>query len=740
MSQKKVDIKQTDLLQLGVLFSRSSTLFVVSVLALFLELLLIRWVGTEINIFAYLQNTVLVVCFMGLAFGCLTCDQPIILRNLLVPLLILVLLLSLPILKENLGNISFFLSALDNPAGWYVFVSPARQTSLSAVVAGLTATFVLMLLICQMMVPLGRLMGQLMDQHSNPISAYSINIFGSLLGIWLFVLLSAVYQPPGVWFLVVGLLTAYLISRMPLDRAKTVLLLAIVVSLSWFTGRDWGSKNTVWSPYQKLTILETGNPTIPYYVKANNAGFQWILNSDAKTTFLDPDQFSDDVRDLQQYSMPALMHPDPREVLIVGSGTGNDVVGSLDDPRVKQITAVEIDPAIIRLGQIYHPQKPYEAGKVKVINDDARSFFMTTRERYDVIIFALLDSHTMTGMTNARLDNYVYTQESFQKVRSLLKDDGVLVVKFLAIKPFIVDRLARLLKNNFGADSMVYGLSHNSSNTGPMVFVTGNLEGVKRQIASNAVLASWLGKLNPINHHHLNLGISMITDDWPYLYLSSRYIPPLYLLVALMILILLIYGNWRFKVQILKGHWTYLHWHFFFLGAGFLLLETQNISKASIVLGNTWGVNAVIISGMLIMILLANFIIWKFPGTHVGLGYAGLISSCAVLYFIDLVDLGSLLFFEKAVAVAFLTSLPIVFSGMVFIKSFSAVNERHSALGANLVGSMLGGVLQSVTFISGGRSLLLLVTFFYCAAMFCHLWSQRTSLKVSGTAPIADRA
>ena len=42
-----------------------------------------------------------------------------------------------------------------------------------------------------------------------------------------------------------------------------------------------------------------------------------------------------------------------------------------------------------------------------------------------------------------------------------------------------------------------------------------------------------------------------------------------------------------------------LHWHFFFLGAAFLLLEVQNISKAAVVLGNTWQVNAVIISGVL---------------------------------------------------------------------------------------------------------------------------------------------
>ena len=35
-----------------------------------------------------------------------------------------------------------------------------------------------------------------------------------------------------------------------------------------------------------------------------------------------------------------------------------------------------------------------------------------------------------------------------------------------------------------------------------------------------------------------------------------------------------------------------------------MLLEVQNISKAAVVLGNTWIVNAVIISGVMVMILL----------------------------------------------------------------------------------------------------------------------------------------
>jgi len=41
-------------------------------LGLFLEMLLIRWIGTEVRIFAYLQNTILVACLLGLGLGCFT--------------------------------------------------------------------------------------------------------------------------------------------------------------------------------------------------------------------------------------------------------------------------------------------------------------------------------------------------------------------------------------------------------------------------------------------------------------------------------------------------------------------------------------------------------------------------------------------------------------------------------------------------------------------------------------------
>src|SRR5262245_30589752 len=68
---------------------RSAAIFVVSAASLFLEMMLIRWVTTEFRLFAYLQNTVLVVCLLGLGMGFFTSHRPFSPRNVLVPLLIL---------------------------------------------------------------------------------------------------------------------------------------------------------------------------------------------------------------------------------------------------------------------------------------------------------------------------------------------------------------------------------------------------------------------------------------------------------------------------------------------------------------------------------------------------------------------------------------------------------------------------------------------------------------------------
>jgi len=162
--------------------------------------------------------------------------------------------------------------------------------------------------------------------------------------------------------------------------------------------------------------------------------------------------------------------------------------------------------------------------------------------------------------------------------------------------------------------------------------------------------------------------------------------------------------------------WTRESWHFFLLGAAFLLLEVQNISKASVALGNTWLVNAVIITGVLVMVLVANALVIRWPRIPLAPVYGVLLATVLALYFVDLARFAFLPFFWKALLVGALTTLPMLFSGIAFARAFAVAGRKDYALGANLLGALVGAVLESMSFLLGIKALLLAVAIFYLAA------------------------
>jgi hypothetical protein len=172
--------------------------------------------------------------------------------------------------------------------------------------------------------------------------------------------------------------------------------------------------------------------------------------------------------------------------------------------------------------------------------------------------------------------------------------------------------------------------------------------------------------------------------------------------------------------------------HFLFLGAAFMLLEVQNISKAAVILGSTWQVNAVVISGILALILVANLIAAYFPRLPLGPVYVLLCASCLALYGVDLARFAFLPYPAKATIVGALTSLPMLFSGIIFIRSFVAAPHKDTVLGANLFGALIGALLQTITFVIGIKALLLIVAALYFAA-----WLTRPTESAKAAEPVA---
>jgi len=704
--------------------SRLWLLFGVSVVTLFLELVLIRWISTEVRIFAYLQSSVLVVCLLGMGMGCFASQRAIDLRRILAPLALIAALFAFPTTYTVMSNISVVLSRFGNFTIWAPSSLSGAATGedllLLAVMLMLTALTLFLVWIS--FIPLGQMVARLINEHDNTVTAYSVNIFGSFIGIALFTAASALGLSPTTWFAVLSLAFIALVWRTRQGRVLNLALALIIPALVFIGERDL-SGNVTWSPYQKLELAsemivdsKSGKTYERRMIYVNNTGYQAPLDLRLETTVQYPGMFDPKLAGLSQYDLPTLFKPNAGNVLIVGAGSGNDAAGVLRG-GAKHVTAVEIDPAIIELGKAHHPEAPYADPRVDIINDDARSFMARTTDTYDLIVFGLLDSHTAGPMTNARLDHYVYTTENIARAKSLLKPGGVMVLAFEANKHFIIDRFNTVLTDTFGASPLKFRIFLSHYGFGGAFFVVGDQMAITQALETNPRLAGYIKDLQGAFPMETPGTVEVITDDWPYLYLADRTIPALYGFLGVILLVIYMVSGRLVGIGAPLRGWRKSEWHFFFMGAAFMLLEVHMIAKSSIALGSVWTVNAVIIAGIMGMILIANLLKAKLKRLPMRLIYGCLLGSCAVLYGVDLSAMASLPYAQKAVIIASIAAFPMLFSGIMFIDSFDQAPDKGRALGANLFGALVGGMLQIITFLTGLQFLMILVGGLYLAAI-----------------------
>jgi hypothetical protein len=194
-------------------------LVLISLLTLFVEMMMIRWVSSEVRIFAYFKNFVLVACFLGFGLGCYLCRRRIQLLAMIAPLLLLTLILKTPIspLRRTMSALPQLLGGGVEVHVWGV---PAMPPSWTGMLLAMTVVVPLFAVIATTFIPFGQLVGWYLENAPNGVAAYSVNVLASLAGIAGFTLLSFLYQPPWVWFLVAGVFSLLVFWHNPGARAK----------------------------------------------------------------------------------------------------------------------------------------------------------------------------------------------------------------------------------------------------------------------------------------------------------------------------------------------------------------------------------------------------------------------------------------------------------------------------------------------------------------------------------------
>jgi SAM-dependent methyltransferase len=678
-------------------------LFFMGYLTLFLELALIRYLAGNIWNLGYFPNLVLIAVFIGMGVGftlhhlfsprtsrvLVHCASPVLLG------LVIFVYFKHPTVpgfnawEGNLGGDLYFTATPDSSV----------QQTYAAFVVCMLAVIIVFALMSQRTAKLFR--------RFQPLTAYTLDIAGSCAGIATFMVLSFLTVPAAVWFAIfaVALLVpvggSWRLRWLPLLPGAALALLISKQDQRLVADPQYqGPVESYWSPYQKVEYVNL--PGNPRRIFVNGVSHQHMEHPDTL-----PRSFYQPIYNSR--TEDASVGP-YRNVLILGAGSGSDVTAALMNGAA-HVDAVEIDPVIARLGLAHNPYRAYQSPKVNLVIDDGRAFLTRTDRRYDLIVFALTDSIVkVSSMSQLRLENYLFTEESVRRAWRVLKEGGDLVFYNFYRQPWLREKIEELI--------------HKASGIYPRPIY---------QRSDFVVLAT--RKLAGSAPEELRSPIQTPTDDWPFLYLRRRGIPTVYryamvgmlLFVSLYVVILQLAT--RKKEQLATPGLLPLKLAFVFMGIAFLLLETKSVIQFSLLFGTTWLNNSLVFLAVLLFVLAANWLatlirdlrwIWMIYGLLV-------VSSLSTFFY----PLGNLLGFEspfvRFLLASLLTFSPIFFANLIFSLAFRDQLVAEHLFGWNLIGATLGGVSEYASMAFGYRVLAVMVAVCYTLVLALLIAWQRAN-------------
>jgi len=658
---------------------RAWRIAVISFFILTLELAFIRQVPAEVRAISYFTNLLLMAAFFGLGVGCILQRARDLTWLVPVGLMLVAGFIYLArgiVIHHDAESVHFWLDV--------------NQLHTAGLRLPLAASAVLAFVLCALpFVGLGQVLARTMEAHAR-LHAYGWDIGGSLAGTLAFSLGAYLQAPPWIW------------------TALGAVIFAPVGFRRWPARALCGASGLLFLVFSHSPYPATWSPYYLVQHRVESAGVQVYVNSSFHQHAID---FTNPAPDHQRkarfvfdrFSIPyreyARVHGGrkPARVLILGAGTGNDVVVALRN-GAQQITAVEIDPVIADIGRQRNPTRPYQSPRVKLVVDDARHYLWNCRERYDLVIFGTLDSQTLlSGQSHIRLENYVYTRESFADVRRILQPGGMFAAYYSVYKPWLVPRLTATAGESFAGKLRMWRF--------------------ERKVLFNYLLMgapdvdSWR---SPEGLEQLAQAGTPATDDWPFLYLQAPSVGALYLTVmgALSLLIMGAFVLLRTQHRVSGSHAN-----FFLLGVGFTLMETAAVVRFALLFGATWVTNAIVFAAVMSTILLANWLTQKERAPRLAWAWAGLLLFVLVNYMAPMQHLFGLGAAARAAVLGALIGAPVFFAAVCFSRLFRDQPLTGSALGMNLVGAMAGGLLEYLSMATGMRAVWLLVLAVYLAAM-----------------------
>ncbi len=723
-------------------------LFLISFVVLFLELACIRWLGSIVIFLTYFTNIVLMACFLGVSVGCLASGRSYSWISAFIPLVLLMTVSASGSLwvYERFGQIMVDVGSQQSAQLIYFgtdarLKDPSKWVIPIEILAGYFFALVALLFL-----GLGQEMGRRLTVIGNRMLAYSVDILGSLAGIVVFGVMSFFRLPAFVWFAIaMALAVGFVPRRRLLHGLGGLAAVALVAWADWPMDANGVATEVVWSPYYQVRYK-------PRYlsIDVNNIGHQGMQQVELSGP---------------GYFLPHMLNRDAgrkpfEDVLIIGAGSGNDVASALEE-GAKRVDAVEIDPVLNELGRRHHPNQPYRNPRVTIHLTDGRSFLRQSRTKYDLIVYALVDSLALhSSYSSIRLESFLFTEQALRDVKDHLKPGGVFVMYNWYRRGWLVGRLAKLAERVFGVPPVVVGVPQRSviqpddelSNHVTFVLAgeggSGSLASIRARFADKGFFRFYsqrqsnqrvngFGPPSPARAEASEPAFMAIApakveqtaqehlpkDDWPFLYLREPAIPSLNLrgmaiVAVLSIVILTLFA----PVRGVRPSAT-----MFFLGAGFMLLETKGVVHMALLFGSTWVVNSIVFFAILSMILLSNLYVMAMRPKALWPIYLVLLASLLINLLVPMDTYLALPGVSKIIVSCLVVYLPVFFAGVIFATLFRASSQPDVDFGSNLGGIILGGLSEYLSLILGFNALIGIAIGYYALSAF---FSRRSGILV----------
>ncbi len=631
-------------------------------------------------------------------------------------------------------------------------------------------------LVSLMFIGLGQAMGRAFDAIPNRVLAYTVDVLGSLTGIAIFAGMSYLRYSPHIWFAPIVLILLYLIRKRTYFQIFAAIGIVFVIALNAY-GAGQGGIETYWSPYYKIAYtpsrgdINTNNIAHQQMVKVGENGSAYslvhLLNRDSHGTPFEDVMIigagsGNDVSAALRYGAK---HIDAVEIdpTINWIGRSFHPDKPYDDERLhpgnKYVVAPTVNDWGIHLddGRSFTRKSPHQYDLAI----------------YALVDSLVLHS----GYSSLRLENFLFTQEAFHDIKQKLKPGGVFAMYNYYRQGWVVSRLKAMAWKEFGVEPIVISLpfqekidpTDNLSEAGKahITFLivgkdSAKLEAIRKSFEEKknfwvnfkpsenealpvgAGFADDVSKMPAASSEWRQISRATVTtqptapagaseeqarsykaieslpsDDWPQLYLQTPTIPVapnlegMIVVAVLSVLILLIFGGPVMFKRDPAGGRVIPNAQMFFLGAGFMLLETKGVVHMALLFGSTWIVNSVVFFAILVMILFANLFTMAIKPKKLWPYYVLLIAGLLVNALVPLNTFLSLEVKTRTIVSCAVVFIPVFFAGVVFASSFSRSKRPDVDFGSNVFGIILGGLSEQLSLMLGFNNLVLVAVAYY---------------------------